>query len=58
MSRVEIFFNTSGQPVLTHSAVTQECSSLLAGNTLAALHSECDVGSVAMIYDLSGAAGI
>ena len=48
---------TSGLPVLIHGAVTQEHSSFLPGNTLAALHS-CDVGNVAMNCDLAGVAGI
>ena len=28
------YWSTSGQPMLTHCAVTQECSSLLPGNTV------------------------
>ena len=45
---------TSGLPMLMQSVVTQGYGSLLPGNTLPALHSECDTGSVGMICDLSG----
>ena len=51
MAQKLIFYFTSGQPVLIHGAVTQECSSLLPGT-------QCDFCSVAMICDLNGVAGI
>ena len=44
--------------MLTHGAVTQQCGSLQPSNTLAALHSEYDVGGVVVICNLSGVACI